>query len=92
MSTAEEKIRAWLLEYAWMGTPESQAREVACIMSKEDDIAGLVDALTEKYVGQSWNPGGPGTLDEASEFALSSLYECHDGPHLETCPLHPSQR
>lgn len=83
---SKARIKAWLLDYAWSGTPEQQAAEVDCIMAQDGWKA--IDGMTEKYVGQSWDPGGEGVLDEANGFALSALYECHDAPHLPTCPLY----
>jgi hypothetical protein len=79
-----EAVRDWLLDYAWNGTPVDQAREVECIMA-QGDVVSIVDGLTERYAGQANDDQQAG---QAREFALSSLYECHDGPHLVTCPLH----
>lgn len=78
-----EEVKAWLLGYAWLGTPERRAAEVECIMAQPD--WRHVDALAEKFAGQA---SGEETnlANETLGFALSSLYECHDGPHLPTCP------
>jgi len=84
MKFEQDDIKNWLLGYAWLGSEEEKAREVECIMSQRD--WEFIDARIEKNVGQAWDPGAEGVLDEATEFALSSLYECHDGPHLDTCP------
>lgn len=78
----EDAIREWLLEYAWLGTPKEQEREVDCIMAQQDTVS-VVDALTEKYSGMA---NDDRQALEAQGFALSGLYECHDEPHLSTCP------
>jgi hypothetical protein len=77
----KEQIRDWLLKYAWSGTPEAQAEEVACIMAQDD--WKYIDAQTEKLAGQAWDDA---MAAEAEGYALSALYECHGGPHLATCP------
>jgi hypothetical protein len=78
-----EKIQAWLRDYAWLGTPEEQEREVTCIMA-QDDWKHL-EARKEQLRGQA--SGEETNLEEqVDEFALSALYECHDGPHMDTCP------
>lgn len=85
--TTEAAIREWLLRYAWMGTEEEQAREVDCIMA-QGEVASIVDGLTERFAGMA---NDDSQRLEAHEFALSSMYECHDGPHLETCPHYKPQ-
>jgi hypothetical protein len=77
------QIRAWLLDYAWLGTPAEQASEVECILAQDD--WRYLDARTEQFRGQA---EGDEQAKEAEGFALSVLYECHDGPHLSTCPHH----
>jgi len=81
---SEEQIRAWLLKYAWLGTEEEQVRSVDCIMSQ--DGWKYLDARADKYSGAQFEPG-PEAFAEGMEFELSALYECHDGPHIETCPF-----
>lgn len=77
-----EEITAWLTRYAWLGTEEEQAREVECIMSQDD--WEYIDVTAERFNGAQF---GDGEHDgDGDEFALSALYECHDGPHLATCP------
>lgn len=83
---SEAQIREWLLAYAWSGDEAHRQGEVDCIMSQPD--WKYIDALAEKYVGQAWDPGAEGVLDEATEFALSSLYECHEAPHIPGCPYY----
>lgn len=79
----EDAIKAWLLNYAWLGDADYQRREVDCIMAQDD--WRYIDARIEMYKGQA--SGEEVNLDmEASGFALSGLYECHDEPHLPTCP------
>lgn len=76
-------VRAWLLKYAWLGDADYQRREVDCIMSQDD--WKYVDARMEQLRAQA--SGEEADLEtEVSDFALSALYECHDGPHLATCP------
>lgn len=77
------EVRKWLLAYAWLGTQEEQVLEVECILH-QDDWRHL-EALADKFAGAQFEPG-PKAFDEGTEFALSALYECHDGPHLNTCP------
>ncbi len=79
----EQSIKAWLLDYAWLGDADYQRREVECIMSQDD--WKYIDAMTEHYAAQAEVPG-PEAVQSANGFALSSLYECHDAPHLPTCP------
>jgi hypothetical protein len=81
---SEDEVRQWLLEYAWMGTEEDKAATVECIMHQDD--WRYVDARAESFAGAQWSPG-PEAFAEGLAFALSSLYECHEGPHLETCPM-----
>lgn len=83
MTMTKAKVRAFLLDYAWSGTPEEQAREVDCIMAQEGHK--YVDEVAEQYAGAQWEPGSQ-AFDDGVDFALSALYECHDEPHLPTCP------
>lgn len=83
MKYTESTIRDWLIGYAWLGTWEEQKREVDCIMSQ--DGWRYLDARIEHVKGQA--SGEETDLDtEANEYVLSALYECHDEPHLPTCP------
>lgn len=77
-------VRAWLLDYAWLGSKADQAAVVECILSQ--DAWKHIDALADNYAGAQWEPG-PAAFSEGTEFALSTLYECHDGPHLSTCSM-----
>lgn len=79
----EDAVTAWLLKYAWLGTDDEKAREVACIMSQ--DAWKYIDALADKYAGAQNEPG-PAAFDDGVQYALSALYECHSEPHLPTCP------
>jgi hypothetical protein len=83
MQLTESQVRQWLLDYAWLGTADAQALEVECILAQ--DGWQYIDAVADKYAGMAEVPG-PEAFDEATKFALSALYECHDEPHLETCP------
>lgn len=79
----KKQIRAWLREYAWLGTEEEREREVTCIMSQDD--WKYLEARKEHMRGQA--SGEETNLEEMVDgIALSGLYECHDGPHLDTCP------
>lgn len=85
MALTKDQVRDWLLAYAWLGTAEEKAREVECILSQPAADGDLIDAVTEKYAGMAEVPG-PAAVSDAESFALSALYECHEGPHLPTCP------
>lgn len=80
-----EQVQEWLLNYAWMGTPDTRAREVECIVSQGE--WQHLSAREEQLRAQA---SGDETHLEADVHghALSALYECHDGPHLPTCPHH----
>jgi hypothetical protein len=77
----EEHVRKRLLDLAWLGTPEEQAAEVECILAQ--DGWKYLSARVEQVRGQSWDDE---QAQQAEGHALSDLYECHAGPHLETCP------
>lgn len=79
----EEDIRSWLIGYAWLGSDEEQRREVDCIMSQGDwkHLEARKEQLRAQASGEETN-----LEDEVNVIALSTLYECHDGPHLVTCP------
>lgn len=82
----EQQIRDWLLGYAWLGTEDEQRREVDCIMAQGHwkHLSGREEHLLAQRSGE--NPLEQDQAD-AHEFALSALYECHEGPHQPTCPL-----
>lgn len=84
MST-EDQIREQLLDYAWLGTPDEQRREVDCIMAQ--DGWKYLSARSEHLMAQR---SGENSVEDdralADGLALSGLYECHDVPHLPTCP------
>ncbi len=83
--TGEDAIRDWLIAYAWVHPePEFKRAEVDCIMA-QDGWRYLEDSA-DRYAGMSEAGGGPEAFDDAYGFALSALYECHDKPHLTTCP------
>jgi hypothetical protein len=79
----EEMVREWLLEYAWLGTDAEKIREVECIMAQ--DHWKYVSARADQYAGAQESPG-PEAFAWGTGFALSELYECHDAPHLPSCP------
>lgn len=84
----EQQVRAWLTDYAWLGTPEERAGEVACIMAR--DGWRYVDVVADQFAG-SQEQSGPDAFDEGVQYALSALYECHEGPHLLVCPAWTKQ-
>lgn len=75
-------VEAWLLNYAWMGTDEQKAATVACIMAQDDWQS--VDWVAERFESAQ---SGDDTQERitGNEFALSALYECHEGPHIDGC-------
>lgn len=79
----KEAVRAWLLDYAWMGSDDEKERTVDCIMAQ--DGWEFISAVADKYAGAQ-EETGPKAFADGEGFALSALYECHDGPHLPTCP------
>jgi hypothetical protein len=83
MKIPKEAVRAWLLEYAWAGTPDEQKRTVDCIMAQ--DGWQYIDVRADQFAGAQFEPG-PAAYDDGEQFALSELYECHDGPHTPECP------
>jgi hypothetical protein len=88
MPDTREQVRNWLLKYSWLGPKERDERIVDCIMSQ--DGWKSIDAVADKYAGAQNEPG-PAAFAEGTEFSLSALYECHDGPHLDTCPDHKEE-
>lgn len=83
MADTEVEIRDWLISYAWMGDEDTKRRVVECIMTQDD--WKFIDGRTEHLAAQAEDPG-PAEWAQAHGFALSALYECHNGPHIETCP------
>lgn len=82
MEHTEAAIREWLMQYAWLGTEDERTREVDCIMS-QDGWKHIPERI-EAFKGQA--SGEETDLDtQATELALSELYECHDGPHIDGC-------
>jgi hypothetical protein len=76
-------VQAWLLDYAWAEkTTADKIAVVDCIMSQ--DKWKFIDVVADQFAGAQWEPG-PKAFSEGQEFALSALYECHDGPHQKTC-------
>lgn len=77
-------VRSWLMSYAWLETTDADREAVVeCILAQGD--WDLIHARADQYSGAQFDPG-PQTFDEGVEWALSALYECHDEPHLATCP------
>ena len=81
-------VRTWLLKYAWNeDSDDAKRRVVECIMAQ--DGWRFIDAIADKFAGAQEEPG-PAAYNEGTVFALSALYECHDAPHLATCPMAPT--
>lgn len=82
------QVRSWLLTYAWLGTPAEQEREVDCILAQGEwkSVDVRADHRAEIVAESGEEPDYSKTLNEAYGMELSALYECHDGPHLATCP------
>jgi hypothetical protein len=79
----ETSIRAWLFAYlGGMGQAERMA-EIDCIMAQGD--WQYIDAVADKFAGAQWEPG-PQAFSEGIEYAISALYESHEGPHNDDCP------
>lgn len=77
----KERVRSWLLDYAWLGSKEEQAAEIECILSQ--DGWRYLDARVEQARNQGWSGE---QMELAERNALVNLYECHTGPHIGTCP------
>lgn len=79
----EEQVREWLKGYAWMGPPKQDAAIIDCILSQDD--WHYIDVMADQFAGAQFEPGLK-AREDGIQYALSALYECHDGPHLPTCP------
>lgn len=92
----ENEIREWLKGYVGEGpafqTPleraslaQRNADVIDCIMSQDD--WKHVDIQAERFMNAQFGDGDPEQVRRDAEgFALSALYECHDAPHIATCP------
>lgn len=82
----KDEVKAWLHNYMDpndLGVPNSV---VDCIMSQDD--WQYVDVWAGRYMDAQFGDEDPEEVKKrAKEFALSALYECHDGPHLDTCSM-----
>jgi hypothetical protein len=77
-------VREFLLAYAW--AEDSQVAKTAvveCIMAQ--GRWRHVTALADEYAGAQFEQG-PEAFADGIGFALTALYECHDGPHQPDCP------
>jgi len=84
----EDQVRAWLLDYAWAeDTDDAKVGVVDCIMAQKG--WEHIDVRADAYAGAQFEPG-PDAYDEGTQWALSALYECHDGPHQQSCPNYGS--
>jgi hypothetical protein len=82
----EQSVRAWLTSYVWLPSHQDHKKEmVDCIISQGG--WEYISARADQFAGAQEEPG-PKAFSEGIQFALSELYECHTGPHLETCPDH----
>lgn len=81
--TKASLIREVLLAYAWAeDSDKAKAAVVDCIMAQDD--WPHVTALADSFAGAQFEPG-PEAFAEGIGYAVSALYECHDGPHLPAC-------
>lgn len=92
----ENEIREWLKGYVYCGpewlTPAEKTsiawrndRVIDCIMSQDD--WKNIDIQAERFMNAQFGDEDPKKVkDEAVGFALSALYECHEGPHIDECP------
>jgi len=77
-------VRAWLLSYAWNESSDAEKRAIVdCIMAQDD--WQFIDSVADAFAGASSVPG-PEAFHEGQQYALSALYECHEGPHTSDCP------
>lgn len=89
----KDAIRKWLFDYIWAPSEmsedeaaERKERLLECIFSQDD--WQYLDARVERLMGmRSGERSVEDDMNEAVGFELSSLYECHSGPHLDTCPF-----
>jgi hypothetical protein len=80
----EQAIRNWLLDYVWLDSHQANKQGmVDCIMSQNH--WQHLSARADQFASAQWEPG-PKAFAEGIGFALSEMYECHSGPHLESCP------
>lgn len=93
---SKDAIRKWLYDYIWGGPQrgEDLAEQIEkyknaildCIFSQ--DTWQYLDVRVERLMAQrSGERSVEDDMNEALGLELSSLYECHDGPHLDTCPF-----
>jgi hypothetical protein len=84
MELTDRNVRNWLLGYAWAeDTEAAKTAVVGCIMAQ--DGWRTIAERAEQFAGAAEQPGPP-AFSRGIEFALSSLYECHSGPHMTDCP------
>jgi hypothetical protein len=89
MTLTYAQVATWLAGYVWgEDSPQDAANVIACIMAQDD--WKYIDAVADKYAGAQAEPG-PAAFSEGTGFALSALYECHDGPHQPSCPNRKEQ-
>ena len=80
----EAEVHRWLMDYAWADNSEAEKRaHVNCIMAQGE--WRHVSAVADAFAGAQFEPG-PEAFREGLGYALSALYECHDGPHTSDCP------
>jgi hypothetical protein len=81
---SERQVRKWLLGYVWVeNTQEAKQAIIDCIIHQ--NAWKYIDVVADKFAGAQEEPG-PEAFSAGTQFALSALYECHSGPHLEACP------
>lgn len=81
----KEAVRAFLQDYAWLpgDTSAQKTANVDCIMAQ--DGWEYVQMRADQFAGAQFEPG-PKAFDDGVMVELTGLYECHDGPHADSCP------
>jgi hypothetical protein len=93
----KDAIREWLFDYIWGGPAYQTPSEAELVVKYKNNVIECIfsqdtwqylDVRIEKLMSQR---SGERTvredMEEALGLELSSLYECHEGPHLPTCPM-----
>ena len=85
----EDEEDRWQVVETWLTTHYSSdyltPDLLACIRSQDD--WRYIDVRADRFAGAQAGEDDH-DFDRGIDFAISALVECHDGPHLETCPDH----
>jgi len=79
--TTKTFVKEWLLDNYLVRSYPGNAELADCIVSQK--LTNL-DATVEHY--RSMESGDPEGGNDALGFVLTSLVECHEGPHTDNCP------